>query len=489
MSSHRFIFAIVLPNFRIIVFSNRELKFLMHKIYTIILATCLSGVTLAKASNVVDSVGVENNKGKKLIVHKVDPKDTYYSIARKYNVNYKDVMAFNEAKQLQIGITLKVPTEIPFSSVASTPVVSNGAGLTEYTIKPKDNLNLLAERFSTTVNEIKRVNNLNSINLQVGQVLKIPNGTPTEVVSVPVKTTTYTPPPVPTTVATNTPSTLNTIEHTVAAKENLNLLAQKYGTTIDEIKKLNGLTSSNLRIGQILKIGTNNSAATETVTAVTQPVVSQPIVTKPVVEKVVTPAVSKPVVTTANKPETVNGFEHVVLTGETIYSIAKKYSLTTYQIKTANNLPGNEVKVGQKLIITAPRSVAVASIGNDEDEDDSVGTNANTIKDPSLRLPASRYGLTQFEEKGTAVWIADQDLDPAKMYVLHRTAPIGTVIKVTNPMSNRSAFAKVVGKFTENETTKDVIIVMTKAVADAVGALDKRFFCNINYGAQENEQQ
>lgn len=54
-------------------------------------------------------------------------------------------------------------------------------------------------------------------------------------------------------------------------------------------------------------------------------------------------------------------------------------------------------------------------------------------------------------------------------------------------MTNRSTFAKVVGKFTENETTKDVIIVMTKAVADAVGALDKRFFCTLTYGPKENE--
>jgi peptidoglycan endopeptidase LytF len=47
------------------------------------------------------------------------------------------------------------------------------------------------------------------------------------------------------------------------------------------------------------------------------------------------------------------------------------------------------------------------------------------------------------EEKGTAIWIADPDLDPTKMLVLHRTAPVGTIIKVTNPMSNRSAFAKL----------------------------------------------
>ena len=83
----------------------------------------------------------------------------------------------------------------------------------------------------------------------------------------------------------------------------------------------------------------------------------------------------------------------------------------------------------------------------------------------------------------------DADLDATKMLVLHRNAPIGSVIKITNPMSNRSTFAKVVGKFTENESTKDVIIVMTKAVADALGALDKRFFCNITYSGPASAQQ
>jgi LysM repeat protein len=176
-------------------------------------------------------------------------------------------------------------------------------------------------------------------------------------------------------------------------------------------------------------------------------------------------------------------FEHIVVTGETIYTIAKKYNLTTYQLKSSNNLTVDAVTVGQKLIIKAPRSVAAV---NNDDEESPTG---NTIKDPLLRSSPSNYGLVQLEEKGVAVWIADPDLDASKMLVLHRTAPVGTIIKVTNPMSNRSAFAKVVGKFTENETTKDVIIVMTKAVADAVGALDKRFSCNLTYGAQANEQQ
>ena len=129
------------------------------------------------------------------------------------------------------------------------------------------------------------------------------------------------------------------------------------------------------------------------------------------------------------------------------------------------------------------RSTAI-NIGTEEESE-----STETMKDPKLKQPASKFGLVRFDEKGLAVWIDDKDLDASKMFVLHRTAPVGTIIRVTNPITNRSAFAKVVGKFTENETTKDVIIVMTKAVADAIGSLDKRFFCNLNYGAVENEQQ
>jgi peptidoglycan endopeptidase LytF len=431
---------------------------LMHKIYIFLLASFLVNVTASYASNTVDSIGVENNKGKKLIVHRVEAKETYYSIAKKYSVNYKDIMTFNENKFLQIGVIVKVPTAQTFGS-DPTPKANNVTEI-EYTIKAKDNLNMLAEKFGTTVDAIKSLNGLKSINLQIGQVLKIPTNQSIAQNNSPVDT-----PPKEVEKAGGEEVDNTSIEHTIKAKENLNLIAEKYGTTVEEIKRLNGLTSNNLRIGQVLKIkGENKNVTTEPIT---------PIVTMPVPKTQVKQEV------TTNVAD--GNLEHIVLAGETIYSIASKYNQTTYQLKTANNLTSNEVSVGQKLIIKGPRSVA-ASNGEEETG------NGNTIKDPSLRGAPSSYGIIQIEEKGRGVWIADPDLDPTKMLVLHRTAPVGTIIKVTNPMSNRSAFAKVVGKFTENESTKDVIIVMTKAVADAVGALDKRFLCNLTYGAQENEQ-
>lgn len=451
----------------------------MHKIYTLVLGSFLLNFSVSFASNSIDSIGVENNNGKKLIIYKVDAKETYYSISRKYGINPKEVMTYNDNKFLQVGVIIKVPTELNFTAI-NIPSATNtdNSAIVEYAVIAKDNLNLIAEKFGTTVNEIKRVNGLNSINLQIGQVLKIPS-TGKEVATTkpqPVQVAVVqAPPKIP--ESTNT----STATYTVKPKDNLNLIAEKFGTTVEEIKKLNGLTSSNLSIGQVLKLSSENVAQqTQVVEKVIVPPAAK-VVAPPVVSTVIPKAtVEQPVVKSVVSDDS---FEYTVAAGESIYSIAKKYGLTTYQIKTANNLTKNDVIVGQKLIIKGNKSVAETT--NTEEESSS----ATTIKDPSLKYPASKYGITKIEEKGTAVWIADQDLDPSKMLVLHRTAPIGTIINITNPMTNRTTFAKVVGKFTENETTKDVIIVMTKAVADAIGALDKRFFCNINYGAQENEQQ
>lgn len=439
----------------------------MCKLYILLLATLFVSSSVSVASNVVDSIGVENLNGKKVIIYKVEAKETYYSIAKKYNVPYKDVMEFNDSQLLQIGVTLKIPTSIPYSSSSTTVAPSPTSDFVTYTIKAKDNLNMLANKYGTTVDEIKRVNNLSSISLQIGQILKIPTtggqvataeATPSAVYKKPATSVVTTAP----VVADQTP--LNIISHTIKPKESLNVLAQKYGTTVEAIKRTNNLSTSSLRIGQVLKIETS-SQPEEAV----QETTSQPVVT------------TKAIVNTPSQQiaKSDGSFEHTVATGETIYSIAKKYNLTTYQLKTANSLGDNELTVGQKLTI---KGATQADTEEEESEP------AETTRDPKLKQP-SKFGLVQFNEKGIAIWIADQDLDPTKMLVLHRSAPVGTIIKVMNPMTNRSAYAKVVGKFTENETTKDVIIVMTKAVADAVGALDKRFVCNINYGAVENEQQ
>lgn len=410
----------------------------MYRYCIIAVGAILFNINTSSA-NTRDSIGVENQNGKKVVIHKVVAKDTYYSIARRYNVNPKEVMNFNDSKYLQIGVIVKVPTSMPFTVGNATtdtkitpdnnkessagPVSGNTEqGLIEHAVQKKENLNMLAEKYGTTVNEIKRINNLRSINLQIGQVLKVP------------------------------------VKAEDKATED---------TAIASVQKA--------------------------MPAVVQPPVTQPTVQQPV-QKPVVPAPDKKEITKnidlnqkttlESKPDSEELIVHTVASNETIYSIATKYKLTIDQLKAKNDLTTSSLNVGQKLLIKGQYPVKPVN-----EPFASVADSLRSIKDPSLRYPAARYGLNQIEEKGTAVWIADADLDPSKMLVLHRTAPIGGIIKITNPMSNRSTFAKVVGKFTENESTKDVIIVMTKAVADALGALDRRFYCNLTYGGQENEQK
>jgi len=512
----------------------------MRKIYLSAVLLLAINVANAKASAVRDSIGVENNNGKKVIVHQIVAKDTYYSIGRRYNVAPKDIMAFNENKYLQIGVIIKVPTNQPFSG-ANTPIATTAGnppmaanGTIEHTVKPKENLNVIAEKYGTTVNQIKSLNNLKNNNLSIGQVLKIEakNDSPQTSAAIPAQVTKPIVEAIPEQQPANTDETI--IEHTVAAKEFLGKIAEKYGTTVDDIKKANGLSGNNLRIGQKLKIPATKNidenkviSTAETVTSTSQVAQSndQPG-THTVTQNETIFTIAKQYGITAYQIRSMNNlsdntlktgqvlkvpggivatvevpkeqqntapvnktpvaepkeesFIHTVATGENIFSIAKKYSLTAYQIRLANKLSNNTLTVGQKLAIPKPpqaRSVNEVSKEDQEDNPDST----DTIKDPKLRRDPSVYGLSQMEEKGTAVWIADQDLDSSKMLVLHRTAPVGRIIKITNPMTNRSTFAKVVGKFTENESTKDVIIVVTKAVADSLGALDKRFFCNITY--------
>ena len=198
--------------------------------------------------------------------------------------------------------------------------------------------------------------------------------------------------------------------------------------------------------------------------------------------------------------------QYKVGAGETLYSIAKRFGTTVDQVTKFNKLTSTNLQPGQVLLIPNGPAVNTQTVAQVQQtvqtvtqqqqavsadtqrvvaSQDSNLKNATILKDSAERHinNPNKFGIYEKDEKGAATWIDDPSLDPNKKLVLHRTAPIGTVIKITNPLTNRTTFAKVVGRFTDTESTKDVIIVMTKNVADALGALDKRFHVNISYGS------
>ena len=145
-------------------------------------------------------------------VYVVKKGDTLYSIAKSLNVDLSDLKMINNLNDniISIGQILTIPN--------SNEVINENV----YTVKKGDTLYSIAKAYDTTINEIKRINNLTSNILSIDQKLIIPE------------------------------KIYNTYE--VKSGDTLYSIARKFNTTVDEIKKLNNLLSNLLSISQIIKI-------------------------------------------------------------------------------------------------------------------------------------------------------------------------------------------------------------------------------------------
>ena len=112
----------------------------------------------------------------------VEKGDTLYSIARKNNISVDTIIKDNALinNNLSIGQNLKI--RIPTNSTIEieecigpdyTPPEDNTTYIT-YTVQKGDNLYSIANRYNTSVSAITNLNKLTSNNLSIGQILKIP---------------------------------------------------------------------------------------------------------------------------------------------------------------------------------------------------------------------------------------------------------------------------------------------------------------------------
>lgn len=106
-----------------------------------------------------------------LTTYTVKSGDNLYAIAKKYNTTASAIMLLNNLPNtnLQIGQKLKIPAASNITPTKPSTPSSN----TTYIVKNGDNLYAIARKFNTTVDAIKRKNNLTSNSLQIGQKLII----------------------------------------------------------------------------------------------------------------------------------------------------------------------------------------------------------------------------------------------------------------------------------------------------------------------------
>lgn len=85
----------------------------------------------------------------------------------------------------------------------------------------------------------------------------------------------------------------------------------------------------------------------------------------------------------------------------------------------------------------------------------------------------------EITQKGVAVWNKSQN--SAELFALHKTAPIGSILQVTNPLNDRVIYVKVIGKFQTAGHRYDAILFLSSAAAKALGGINKNFRVEIHY--------
>ena len=225
-----------------------------------------------------------------MFMYTVKKGDSLYSIARAYNTSVNDIISLNNLKStsLSIGQVIRIPEKYTPPDDMVIPTYVN------YTVKKGDSLYSIAKKYNTTVDAIVKDNNLKNTNLSLGQNLKIRSTSDNTTIEECFGEA-YTP-----------PTTENTINYTVKKGDSLYNIAKKYNTSVSDILKASNLTSTNLSIGQVLKIPTTSNST---------------------------------------------GRVYTVQKGDSLYSIAKKFNTSVDSIKSKNNLKSNTLSIGQKLII------------------------------------------------------------------------------------------------------------------------------------------
>ena len=207
-----------------------------------------------------------------------------------------------------VDTPITTPTPKPEQPEQLKPVTPSST--TNYIIKSGDTLTKISRAYKMTVSELKKLNNLTTDRIYVGQTLK-------------VKVAETKPTPVPTPKPEEKPASKpnqNSASYTVKSGDTLSHIAKDYGMTVSTLKELNNLKSDLIIVGQTLKV----KAAASTPAPAPKP-------------------------TPAPKPVTPSNSTYTVKSGDTLSHIGRANNMTVSALKTLNNLKSDLIFVGQTL--------------------------------------------------------------------------------------------------------------------------------------------
>jgi LysM repeat protein len=370
-----------------------------------------------------DSIAAQVINGRKLIIHKIEPRETWFSLSRKYGVSVKAIQEENPGiSVLEIGETVKIPASrrlVKGSTVISPqPPAIREQVRTEperkpepprkkpyiHTVSPGETMFSIARKYEISVANLRQWNNLTDEGLKVGQelivdVAAVPAGRPSERPS----------------RESEPPAVLS--KHSLKQpKKNT-----KNPYSMDPWERMESLADSVIPGKPRVTPGRD--------TAVKKMLSGKPG--------------DKPAATSASPGTKAD----------------------------PRSVPGKADSLAQK---TSPRKVFETP-----NLEPAPVPPSQMLK---VKKDTAQKALKEITEQGAASWINDELVNPNKFYALHRTAPIGTIIKVTNIANQQSVFVKVVGILPDTGDNTNLLIKISRAAAKKLGVSESKFQAELNYG-------
>jgi LysM repeat protein len=274
-----------------------------------------------KSSDKKVNTKIENNE--KTLTHVIKKGENLGGIAKANQMSVDELMRINNltSNKIHQGQELKINqvtneknqsaiTERSGIKKSGFKIENNEKTLT-HVIKKGETLGSIAKANNMTVDELMRINNLASNKIHQGQELKINQGSDEKSQVAIVE-------------KTDKKQELKAINsgkastHKIQKGESLISIAKDNNLSVDELKKINNMTDNKIRFGQELKL-------------------SQ-----------VTVKESEPVSKVVNESKII---QHKVKSGESFYTIAKKYGCTVEDLKRWNRMTGSKIKAGDNVSI------------------------------------------------------------------------------------------------------------------------------------------
>lgn len=323
------------------------------------------------------------------VSYRVKNDDSLLGIADLFNTRVSDIRNWNNipyTTTIRVGQTLNlyVPEEMKdyyasldktTETVTDNRVVisknnqtSKNSGLVYHKIRRGETLGLIAAKYGVSVNQLRDWNNISGNKILSGTNLRIyPDGTSNTVAVNETK---------------NTVSKNNIYKYKVKKGDNLSEISEKFGVSVNQIKKWNNISSNNIAAGKTLKIynSTSNPSYGDNTTKNSSNVnyykiksgdsigsiaekygvkvsdirnwnnISGNKILAGSTLKIYSDANVNDIPNeTTNKNVKTNQQSYIVKSGDSLYSIAAKNNTTVAKLKSINNLTSNNIKSGQKL--------------------------------------------------------------------------------------------------------------------------------------------